>query len=191
MLLACYDPETETLQSLCRCMSGFSDAAYRRLTAFYRDGAAASLSHEHGDADGAANAEVEVEAEMVAETSGGDLLPHHRLVTPASLLPRERARGSWTRRRRTSSRGALFRVVFALRGMAVPRRGPHHISCAPRSLGRCRCRAAVCRAASVCGFHALCGRGDKPVQQATSVSDSGAVPCAGDATWRWPQQQQR
>lgn len=28
-LLACYDPDTEQLQSVCRCMSGFTDAFYR------------------------------------------------------------------------------------------------------------------------------------------------------------------
>jgi DNA ligase-1 len=28
-LLACYDPEAEELQSVCRVMSGFTDAFYR------------------------------------------------------------------------------------------------------------------------------------------------------------------
>lgn len=32
-LLAVYDPQAEELQSLCRCMSGFSDAFYREATA--------------------------------------------------------------------------------------------------------------------------------------------------------------
>ena len=36
-LLACYDPETETWQSVCRVMSGFSDAFYKGKHAFYAD----------------------------------------------------------------------------------------------------------------------------------------------------------
>jgi DNA ligase-1 len=36
-LLAAYDPETETWASVCRVMSGFSDAFYKQKTAFYRD----------------------------------------------------------------------------------------------------------------------------------------------------------
>ena len=28
-LLACWDPDSEELQSVCRCMSGFSDAFYK------------------------------------------------------------------------------------------------------------------------------------------------------------------
>jgi DNA ligase-1 len=35
VLLACYDPDTEELQSVCRCMSGFTDAFYQEMTAFY------------------------------------------------------------------------------------------------------------------------------------------------------------
>lgn len=31
-LMAVWDPDTEQLQSLCRCMSGFSDAFYRETT---------------------------------------------------------------------------------------------------------------------------------------------------------------
>lgn len=30
-LLAAYDPDTETFQSVCRCMSGFSDAFYAEV----------------------------------------------------------------------------------------------------------------------------------------------------------------
>jgi ATP-dependent DNA ligase len=37
ILLAVYDPETEELQSLCRCMSGFSDVFYRVATARLRE----------------------------------------------------------------------------------------------------------------------------------------------------------
>jgi DNA ligase-1 len=37
ILLAVYDPETEELQSLCRCMSGFSDDFYRVATARLRE----------------------------------------------------------------------------------------------------------------------------------------------------------
>ena len=32
-LLAAYDPDTEELQSVCRCMSGFTDAFYAEVTA--------------------------------------------------------------------------------------------------------------------------------------------------------------
>lgn len=35
ILLACYDPESEQWQSVCRCMSGFTDAFYREITEFY------------------------------------------------------------------------------------------------------------------------------------------------------------
>jgi len=38
-LLACYDPETETWQSVCRVMSGFSDAFYRDKHAYYAQAA--------------------------------------------------------------------------------------------------------------------------------------------------------
>ena len=31
--MAVYDPDTEELQSLCRCMSGFSDQFYKEATA--------------------------------------------------------------------------------------------------------------------------------------------------------------
>ena len=31
--MACYDPETEELQSVCRVMSGFSDSFYQEATA--------------------------------------------------------------------------------------------------------------------------------------------------------------
>ena len=37
-LMACYNPETETYESLCRCMSGFSDEFYKAKTEFYKDG---------------------------------------------------------------------------------------------------------------------------------------------------------
>merc|ERR1711988_1810634 len=36
-LLACYDAETEELQSLCRCMSGFTDEFYAEATKFYSE----------------------------------------------------------------------------------------------------------------------------------------------------------
>lgn len=35
ILMACYDPRTEEWQSVCRVMSGFTDAMYARLTAHY------------------------------------------------------------------------------------------------------------------------------------------------------------
>ena len=35
-LLACVDPETDELQSVCRCMSGFTDAFYEESSRFYR-----------------------------------------------------------------------------------------------------------------------------------------------------------
>lgn len=37
ILLACFNPETDELQSLCRCMSGLTDAVYTELTAFYQE----------------------------------------------------------------------------------------------------------------------------------------------------------
>lgn len=36
VLLACYDRESEELQSVCRCMSGFSDEFYEAMTSFYK-----------------------------------------------------------------------------------------------------------------------------------------------------------
>ncbi|OZJ04362.1 hypothetical protein BZG36_03204 [Bifiguratus adelaidae] len=35
VLLACYNPETESLESVCKCMSGFSDQFYKDMRVFY------------------------------------------------------------------------------------------------------------------------------------------------------------
>lgn len=45
-LLAAYDPETETYQSVCRCMSGFSDVFYAEVGALILY----LLTHTHGHA---------------------------------------------------------------------------------------------------------------------------------------------
>ena len=44
VLLACWNPRSGSFESVCRCMSGFSDAAYRALTAYYREGAGEGLA---------------------------------------------------------------------------------------------------------------------------------------------------
>ncbi|KAG5188162.1 ATP-dependent DNA ligase [Tribonema minus] len=38
ILLACWDPDSGELQSVCRCMSGYTDAFYKEMTAFYLEG---------------------------------------------------------------------------------------------------------------------------------------------------------
>jgi DNA ligase-1 len=51
-LMAVYDPDTETYASVCRVMSGFSDAVYKDLFAFYN-----GTGEGDGDGDGDGNCE--------------------------------------------------------------------------------------------------------------------------------------
>ncbi|KAI8376118.1 ATP-dependent DNA ligase [Radiomyces spectabilis] len=37
ILLACYNPENETLESVCKCMSGFSDKFYKEMKDYYSE----------------------------------------------------------------------------------------------------------------------------------------------------------
>jgi DNA ligase 1 len=50
-LLAAYDPETETYSSVCRCMSGFSDAFYAEKTKAFGESARRGAERRNEDAD--------------------------------------------------------------------------------------------------------------------------------------------
>ena len=51
ILMAVYDPETETYASVCRVLSGFSDAFYKEMYAFYTGAGYTSESENGGDVE--------------------------------------------------------------------------------------------------------------------------------------------
>eukprot|EP00051_Salpingoeca_urceolata_P002035 m.46349 g.46349 ORF g.46349 m.46349 type:complete len:1092 (+) comp11851_c0_seq2:80-3355(+) len=78
ILMAVYDPESGYLQSLCRCMSGFTDEFYKEMTAFYRDGRL--LKHKPAHVQTLERPSVWFEPCEVWEMRGADLTisPVHR-----------------------------------------------------------------------------------------------------------------
>eukprot|EP00927_Polykrikos_kofoidii_P036665 TRINITY_DN30949_c0_g1_i1.p1 TRINITY_DN30949_c0_g1~~TRINITY_DN30949_c0_g1_i1.p1 ORF type:complete len:948 (+),score=151.89 TRINITY_DN30949_c0_g1_i1:25-2844(+) len=79
-LLACWDPETESLQSVCRVLSGFTDAYYADRTAFYLGTDANCVDGEVHDREKAANCDVSEDLQSGRRRLG----PDPRVVTGES-----------------------------------------------------------------------------------------------------------
>jgi DNA ligase-1 len=135
-LLACYDPETETYASVCRVMSGFSDAFYKDRFAFYHEGDGSDDSdvrelpgkpayYATGDTP-----DVWLAPREVWEVRGADL----------TLSPRHAAAAG----RVHATRGVSLRFPRFIRVRCVPNDAHAHACMLRAALHACMRACAVC-----------------------------------------------
>ncbi|EDQ88950.1 uncharacterized protein MONBRDRAFT_8473 [Monosiga brevicollis MX1] len=93
LLLACYNPETELLESVCKVMSGFTDEFYKELTAFYSREENQCAKKSYYDVAESMTPSVWFEPVRVWEIRGADLTvsPVHR--AGHGLVPGREAAG--------------------------------------------------------------------------------------------------
>jgi len=72
-LMACYDPETGSYQSVCRVMSGFDDAFYKENTALFRDDEEVRLGEKEDNFETGERAPFWFEPREVWEIRGADI----------------------------------------------------------------------------------------------------------------------
>eukprot|EP00041_Stephanoeca_diplocostata_P033087 m.1083027 g.1083027 ORF g.1083027 m.1083027 type:complete len:1160 (-) comp24268_c1_seq5:82-3561(-) len=82
-LLAVYDPETETFQSLCKIMSGFTDEFYKQQLKFYEDGGTLACKKDYYHVSDSLQPDVWFDRLQVWEIKGAELT--HSPVHTAGL----------------------------------------------------------------------------------------------------------
>lgn len=87
-LLACWDPATESLQSVCRVLSGFTDAFYREKTAFYLGDEAHVLGEGMSDDHDTNHADQEQDMEG-CEGAATEKLPQRRTLADPRVVTGE------------------------------------------------------------------------------------------------------
>lgn len=73
-LMACFDPETERWEGLCKVMTGFTDAFYKEITAFYTsDNRSSAVAKPYYAVDESMRPDVWLEPLAVWEIQGADM----------------------------------------------------------------------------------------------------------------------
>ena len=110
VLLAVRNDESGQLEAVCKCMSGFTDAFYRRMRAFYDDGSGTEGDAGNGDGDGESN----------GEDSHGDsgTSEHDEDEDSHDDEAGDKATGRKTRRRYRNTRGTRQPSFVEYRGPA-------------------------------------------------------------------------